>query len=309
MARIRGLKLNPIDDLVRRKYPKAFREDNIHFTPSPELSRELKRQDLGAKKYYQELSQKSEEEIASLHKAELEKDRLAAQKHKEEQERQHFYNLSSADADFEYWSKMPHWSLDEAIALSFGKNPKVVYWGRIEAKFEYLSSTFGQEYSKVRELANRAKLWNKTFDPMLPSLFIKWAADNDIPFPKELADMVGKRQGNAVDWKKMYEDLVEKSTENLTTANQIIKAKNQKIEELEKSKTEAKPLQTKEKESLFKLVIAMAVEGYRYKSSAKRNDAVTDICNDLEKLEMPIDAGTIRKYLTAAKEILPQKYH
>ncbi|VTZ52200.1 hypothetical protein MPC4_70088 [Methylocella tundrae] len=37
-----------------------------------------------------------------------------------------FFHHPNADADFDHWSKAAHWTLDEAVALSFGKERKVV---------------------------------------------------------------------------------------------------------------------------------------------------------------------------------------
>jgi hypothetical protein len=42
------------------------------------------------------------------------------------EENARFFNLPHAAADFEHWSKMEHWSLDEAIALAMGKAPEIV---------------------------------------------------------------------------------------------------------------------------------------------------------------------------------------
>ena len=71
-------------------------------------------------------------------------------------------------------------------------------------------------------------------------------------------------------------------------------------------KPPSKTLSTRERESLLKLIIGMAIAGYSYNPSAKRNDAVADITNDLEKLGIELSDDTIRKYLNEAKELLPQ---
>ena len=61
----------------------------------------------------------SDGELDALKRAGMEK------QHLEDDQRQ-FFNQPRAAADFDYWSKMTHWTLDEAIALSFGKAPEVV---------------------------------------------------------------------------------------------------------------------------------------------------------------------------------------
>ena len=56
--------------------------------------------------------------------------KLEAEAAREEKER--FFNLPSADADFPHWSKVAHWFLGEAVALSFGKAPERVERGAVE---------------------------------------------------------------------------------------------------------------------------------------------------------------------------------
>lgn len=66
-------------------------------------------------------------------------------------------------------------------------------------------------------------------------------------------------------------------------------------------------LSTIERESLFKLVIGMAVSGYRYNSNAARNDAIGEISRDLDALGIGLDQNTIRKWIEAAAKLLPSK--
>jgi hypothetical protein len=40
-------------------------------------------------------------------------------------DKEQFFNAPEADAEPDYWGKMEFWSLEEALALSVGKNPKV----------------------------------------------------------------------------------------------------------------------------------------------------------------------------------------
>jgi hypothetical protein len=58
------------------------------------------------------------------------------------EENERFYNLKFADADFVHWSKAAHWTIYEAIALSFGKEPKVVTWQKIEL-YKDIQSLYG----------------------------------------------------------------------------------------------------------------------------------------------------------------------
>jgi len=68
-----------------------------------------------------------------------------------------------------------------------------------------------------------------------------------------------------------------------------------------------KSLATRERESLLKLVIGMAMKGYRYDPSALKNTAVPEIVSDLQELALTITDDTVRKYLKEARELLPGK--
>lgn len=68
---------------------------------------------------------------------------------------------------------------------------------------------------------------------------------------------------------------------------------------------EAGSLNTKEKESLLKLVIGMAVAAYRYNPQAARSDIPTEIVNDLIRAGVPLDADTVRKFLRLGAKLLP----
>ena len=61
----------------------------------------------------------------------------------------------------------------------------------------------------------------------------------------------------------------------------------------------------RERNSLLKLIIGMAIKGYTYDPKAGRTGIVREIASDLEQLGISLDDDTIRKYLSEAKELLP----
>ncbi|MEP1443496.1 MAG: hypothetical protein ABJK39_10870 [Hyphomicrobiales bacterium] len=56
-------------------------------------------------------------------------------------------------------------------------------------------------------------------------------------------------------------------------------------------------LNPKERESLLKLVIGMALEQYGYDPNAARNEVTSNIATDLETNGVPLDKDTILKWL------------
>jgi hypothetical protein len=68
----------------------------------------------------------------------------------------------------------------------------------------------------------------------------------------------------------------------------------------------ATPLATKERNCLLKLVIGMAVIGYKYDPASKKSLVTKEIADDLASLGISIDSDTVRKYLKeAANTVLP----
>src|SRR4051812_28861475 len=80
-------------------------------------------------RYRSELGILSPDQIHSLYEVE----RAATLEEARGEEDARFFNLPHAAADLEHWSKMEHWSLDEAVALAMGKAPEIVSWDKIKA--------------------------------------------------------------------------------------------------------------------------------------------------------------------------------
>ena len=67
-----------------------------------------------------------------------------------------------------------------------------------------------------------------------------------------------------------------------------------------------KPLSTKERGTLLRLVTGMAVQCYKFDPSSNRNTAATRIADDLAMLGIKIDPDTVRNYLKkGAETVLP----
>lgn len=298
-----------------------------------QLAEELAR----VQKYRNELDKLSESELYVLYKSEVAKKNA-------EDDQDRFFNKPSADADFDYWSKMTYWTLDEAIALSFGKSPNVVNQTRLSKIFRW-TSPFVDEYQKTTELAKRALVWKKLYDPVLPSIFIKWTTDYGIPIPSELVKQVEARLGKAHDWQRSYKELLVSSkaesdkmyasflemseqSKGLAATCDKWKAMYSKLESTIKSERKEaitlteklreeilglaaqktvsqKPLQTKERDTLLKLVIGMAIGGYGYDPKAKRSPTASEISDDLAKNGIALDTDTVRNWLKKAADHVP----
>ena len=86
-----------------------------------------------------------------------------------------------------------------------GKAPEIVSSDKIKTYIG--TSPFVKQYSRLRNLAERAKVWAKLYDPVLPPIFLKWAEDNEIAVAAELSEKVSKLKGKLVDWENYYTDM------------------------------------------------------------------------------------------------------
>jgi len=70
----------------------------------------------------------------------------------------------------------------------------------------------------------------------------------------------------------------------------------------------AETFTTQERDSLLKLVAAMACEQYSYNPLAERSPAVSNIRSDIEQIGASMDAKIIRKWLKEAATLVDPKY-
>lgn len=297
-----------------------------------------------ASDYRSELEKLSETELLeraeAAAKSEVEKGLAKAR----EMETQQFFNLPGASTDIAHWSRMSLWTIEEAVALSLGKDPRRVNWENVRSHVQI--SAFAAAYQARRDIILRAKLAGQLWDSTIPGVFIAWAARMNVELPAPLVNAVKELGVQISDWKSAYEqqkrvaeareaDFVSEQKTNIQLLSEhaayikklsadygnLIDAHRSKIAMLEaaleqqreigKNLPAEKPIATekpfgmRERESLLKLVIGMAIKGYVYDPKVGRTSATKDIADDLERAGVPLDQDTVRKYLNEAKEFLP----
>jgi hypothetical protein len=121
---------NPIEFLVARKFPDVLAvlsgagppSLRPRATPSPKY-REKRRQEIAD--YKATLRAMPPDALQALLESETKKSDEEERATIDPEEKARFYNQPYANADFNHWSRAAHWTLDEAVALSLGKNPEV----------------------------------------------------------------------------------------------------------------------------------------------------------------------------------------
>lgn len=184
-------------------------------------------------------------------------------------------NASKIPCDFEKWSKMPYWDLTEATFLICGIDPDLASTVRLD-NLALEPTPLTKKINNTQEILKRAYQMGELSTRIEPNHFISWAEKHEIEFPDELKNQVGLRK------------------------------KNQQTTPEKSSKEENKILHTRERETLLKIIIGMAVEQYGYDPAIKRNDATSNIVSDLAVCGITIDADTVRDKLQQAAELLPQ---
>lgn len=188
--KIHDPKDDPIGYLCKRRYPLAYQEDRFGATHA-ELA-PFRDADEKADAYRKELEALPHEEMVALFNAEYQKERKYHQERLEREEQALFFHRPEAQANFAHWCKMAIWSLDEAIALSLGKNPAEVNWPNVSMRGErfvpqaWSVSEFPKEYARRKQLVARAKKAGQLFDPISPERFLRWAVEVFDTMPDEL---------------------------------------------------------------------------------------------------------------------------
>lgn len=322
-----------VNFLVDRKFPLAYVLKRPFHSGVTQSDIEQHNRDLQEiEDYRKELWDMDDEQFSALLSSQRASALAQYQAKVQLEEQQRFFNQPGAVADFVHWSKAAHWTLDEAVALSFGKAPEVVSWGKVKSYVEV--SQFAREYGRVRDLALRAVPWKKLFDPVMPSIFLSWAKETDISFPLALEKQLNARGALAINWKQEHDKIkaeldahvvkhrkmLASATETLAQQTVLMRQTNddlfklrELVQELELRAQEKRDvpetakdqLPTRSRESLLKLVVGMAVGGYRYDPAATKNTAIKDISTDLHTHGVGLDPDTIRKWIqTGIEEVL-----
>jgi hypothetical protein len=323
---------SPIEFLVRRRYPAKPSAMTLRYgSQEPALSThfptkqddDIPRNALLAPDQSKLLALRDAYRRELMAKQPAEIEQLVASARQEDEESLFFNQESSPD--YGHWCNCAFWTLDEAVSLSFGKEPSVVRKARMEPFKK--QTRFGRDYFKRWDLVTRAKEWGQLFDPVAPGIFIPWAKNRDIDLPEPLltrASLAGIRQK---DWQNMYEDAIgdrdefkkeihKKYCENLSKRKDALEQcrsdKSALAEQLKKISTELEetkvaPLGMRERDSLRAMALVAAMSAYGF-HPGKKNTASKAISSDLYRLGLSLSEDTVRTHLKSAAEDLPPNW-
>jgi hypothetical protein len=236
-----------------------------------------------------------------------------------EEDESRFFNSPSARADIDHWSRMSMWTLDQAVALSLDRDPRIVNWESIKRyrPQSYFVAEFEARLMLVASARDAGQLWDST----IPNLFLAWAQRMRFEVPAHLAGAIRALGIQIADWKTLFDDqkeIADRAAEETARLQNLyagalaqLGAKQERVGVLEATlkgeqykPVQDRELKTRERESLLKLVIGMALAGYKYDPKAARSPVIIEIADDLAKAGVALDSDTVRKYLQEARELL-----
>jgi len=226
----------------------------------------------------EELNEQTDHELKRIYVEIKMSDQEFNKQYKENIEKKRFFNKQYCDADFSYWAKQAYWKIDEAITLILGKDPRKVTWEKVK---QYLpESPFANKFNEIRELARRYINYNQLYDSVYPGIFLAWAQRMQISIPNELQKAVNDIGIQVADWKSYYDKSIENynrlnklhndSLEILNEQEKKIEILNNEISSLKEKAPVDDELKETERQSLYKIISAMAFDGYKYNASLKK---------------------------------------
>ena len=179
---------------------------------------------------------------------------------------------SGQKTDFTYWARMSLWTIEQATALLIGEDPDAV----IDASGLSAScpTETRERYQSIFRLLDSHIRASGIGLNQPPTEIIDWALHSKVDPPQALVDAV-RAQGRSLIQKRAQEA------------------------------SEEKPLGERERNTLLRIIIGMAIGGYGYDPAAGKSDSAPTIFKDLDKLGLEGTDQTIRKKLRDASQLLP----
>lgn len=107
-----------------------------------------------------------------------------------------FWNHPEAFEGVTEWSLEPVWMMDDAAALSLGRNPRVVSWPKLQP-FSGTKSPFVAQYRQTLERLNKAAYVKDIGNPARPWEIVEWGVRWGVSFPAPLAEAVNRQREKA----------------------------------------------------------------------------------------------------------------
>ena len=182
--------------------------------------------------------------------------------------------------DFAYWAKVSLWTIEQATALLIGEDPDAIIDSSGLAPA--CPPETRDRYQKMFRLLDSHIRHSGIAFSQPPTEIIECAIHTKVDPPSALVEAV-RAQGRT---------LIEKRTA----------ARDRSESE---ATAQSKALGERERKTLLRMIIGMAIGGYGYDPDAARSDTPRSIADDLSSLGIDISDQTVREKLKDACAFLP----
>lgn len=177
-----------------------------------------------------------------------------------------------AAPDYNYWAKHSYWTIEQSTALLIGADPEAILNG---ADLSPACPTPQRDaYMKMFRLLDTHIRMAPVGSNIPPTEVIDWALHAKVDPPPALVEAV-RAQGRSL------------------------------IEKRAQEAGEEKPIGERERNTLLRMIIGMAIGGYGYDPEAGKSDVAPTVFKDLDKLGLEGAEQTIRNKLRDASQLLP----
>lgn len=179
--------------------------------------------------------------------------------------------------DYKFWARKTYWNPVEATIISLGLKPtnKLLELADVLDSNGFMACKLLTEYSERLELLFAARRSGRLSEDSTPPEILAWLEKQEFSMPEGLVDATRRFQCDEL-------EIPTPSSEG--------------------------SLSGRERETLLRIVAAMAVKGYRFDPEAARNPATKDIQDDLELLGIGLDQKTILKWLRESTKLIPAEH-
>jgi hypothetical protein len=210
------------------------------------------------------------------------------------------------EPDYAHWSRMARWEFRQAAALSIGLDPAALDAANHGGQGP-LSPDLRARYAERFDLIENHVLAGRILHHVEPGVFLSWAKSNGISVPSKLANAVRTNGNRIADWPL--------ENERLRAEQARDKGRIEALEaECEALRTAAPPppqigpeLRPKERISLLKLCLGMAMDKYGYRPMSGNTPATARIVDALAKAQIRIDHDTVLHWLR--QSVLEIEFH
>ncbi len=195
----------------------------------------------------------------------------------EQQEHERSYNHPSAKADWSHWAKAEFWTTDEAVALSFDKDPRFVDW----AGLRDMQNTwdFAADYGDRLELLERAVAARALNQRSKPELVLAWMRKKGIEMPAGSLSAFGRLDAEPELSYEQLQATISDLEARLATAQR-------QIAEMSEAPRRADE----------RMIFAIATKKFQFKPN-ERNSAAANIASACEEAGYSVSERTVRDRL------------